>query len=600
MTPLAIDASRDGQALVLGDDRGDITVLAINSETFTATPVRRWHAHDGQVLVVVCEPGGLRVVSAGSDGALRAWELESGARCDERRIESVIDRVLAVADAALLRVTTRRLHTTRTPWDEQIDSVVYETEIYSTAAGLKCLRWGADAREIFSPDGRWSMDCADAAPTLYDLRADKAPAVGMAPGLASRAAAMVGGDTPVALVPKGDRIERWSFLEATEAHPLTRCTELRFLTPEILVSAHRDAAPFVRDGATGSPRGSVGQESWKLRDLYLAASKRHAVHSEYGEHLLHLKHTVVDLAAVRSMRKVPARGNDRHVALTRGRDRFIVVDRHASRTRLEVRDLVSNDLLLERDLRGYDRAWVLPGEPQRLALCTAAYSDEPLVVWDVAAATAVAEIAGPTLAVRRMCANHDGTRVLTHCPPALSASGPTQAVVFWNVVTQTSHVLEGHAMRPTCVAFAVDPRYALSADPSTVIAWDLETLRPRWTLPLPSGLAVPEGLHALGSELVLIERGLFGPHLVARLDDGVCVGSFEGARVAPARTTAGAILVGVVERGELVLYEDSSCAPFARWRGVVDATAWTQSGEPPYTIAVGDERGDVTLLTFES
>jgi hypothetical protein len=126
--------------------------------------------------------------------------------------------------------------------------------------------------------------------------------------------------------------------------------------------------------------------------------------------------------------------------------------------------------------------------------------------------------------------------------------------------------------------------------------WDLETCATR-TLPLtPLVGKTPERLHFAGSGWLLVERGLFGPHLVVRLDDGACIGTIDGAQAAPVHTTTGAALIGVIAGGELVLHDAATCALIARWRGAAEATAWTQSAAPPWVLAVGDACGDLALL----
>jgi WD40 repeat protein len=606
VVPSAFDASPDGQSLVLGDAEGDVTVLAVDGTT-----ARRWHAHDGGVIAVVCLADRREVVTAGRDGVLGAWELASGIRRAERNLssEGTLNAVRPEGSGGLVWVTTTSIHTNCAPWNELVETAHTTTHLYSTAPELTRVSYTQE-RDLVSPDLRWMMCCSPEAPTLYELRADDARYVAEAPSPARRAAVLVGGSSPRALVPHGDRIERWGFVGTAvtgEARPFTRCTELRFLSEHVLLSAHGGNEVWLRDATTAAPRGPFGTPSWKLRELQLAASGRHVVHAQYAAQLMHLAHTVVSLgdgdAPPQLIREVPdfkarvtAPGN-LHVALATSRDCFVVVTRDTS-PRLELRDVATDALVLAADAFGfYDRGWVVPGEPLRLAVFPSTYRDDPMVLWDVAAARPLATIAGPTLAARRACAHPDGTRMLTYCPPVLNGSGPVTAVVLWRFDTRTSHVLEGHATWPTCVAFAPDGRCAISADEAAVIAWDLETCTRRWTLPLTSHVGkTPERLHFAGSGWLLVERGLFGPHLVVRLDDGACIGTIEGAQAAPVHTTAGAALIGVIDAGELVLHDAATCAPIARWRGAAEATAWTQLAEPPWVLAVGDACGDLALL----
>jgi len=589
----ALDASPDGESLVLGDSAGGVTVCTADGST-----IRQWAAHEGTVTAVVWLPNKTEILTAGRDGALRTWNVATGARRGETIVVNrdsggqLID-VRALGDGALLWVRSTEIRVSRTPWDEEVESISEGTALYATMPAVQEVSWRTPERILVSPDHRWRMNCTSEPPSLEEIRAGERDVI-RAAGPAGHAEALVGGTVPMALVPRGKQIEQWSFV-VKPTTPLTRCTELRFLSSRVLLSAHRNSSPFVRDVATGHPLGPIGASYWKLDDLYLTSTGRHAVYTEYAAQLMHLDHTVVALGNPPHDLRIPARSEaqtSRHLALVPSGDQFLYVVRMTS-PQIVLRDIVTDAIVLEAaEPPPYASAWVLPGEPLRLVLRQSDHRDQPLVVWDVVAGKAITEIAGPTRSAVRICPDTEGTRWITYCPPTLSSAAP---LVLWNLATSTCHILDANERKTSCVAFSRDGRSAFTADDTAVTAWDLETFRRSWTLPLTPGLSQsPEHMHERG-DLLLVQRGLFGPHLVVRINDGTCLATIPGAHPAPVLTASGPHLFGVIDRGALAIH-DSAGTPITRWRGDADANAWAQSPEAPFTIAVGDARGDLSLL----
>jgi WD40 repeat protein len=71
---VSVGLTPDGTQLISGGTNGELRAW----DVVTGKLIRRWNAHAGVIWSLAVSPDGQRVVSAGQDGAIRLWEIASG------------------------------------------------------------------------------------------------------------------------------------------------------------------------------------------------------------------------------------------------------------------------------------------------------------------------------------------------------------------------------------------------------------------------------------------------------------------------------------------------------------------------------------------
>jgi WD40 repeat protein len=454
----AVAVSADGRHAVSGGRDGAVRVWDLDSGATLHTLT----GHIGEVYAVAVSADGRRAVSGGADGTVRVWDLDSGETLHTLTGHDGSVAAVAVSADGRHAVSGGRDGAVRV-WDLDSGATLHTLTVHDSVYAVAV---SADGRRAVSGDDNgavrvWDLDSGA---TLHTLTGhDSVYAVAVS---ADGRRAVSGGRDEIL-----GRVRVWDLDTGTTLHTLT---------------SHIGAVYAVAVSADGRRAVSGGVEGRTVRvwDLDTGAIL-HTLTGHIGE--------VYAVAVSADGRRAVSGGADGTVRvwdldpgetrhLPTGHDSVTAVAVSADGRRavsggaegggVRVWDLDSGETLDTQTGLAYARAWAVAVSADGRRAVSGDY-DGTVRVWDLESGTALRTLTGHAYygfgdTVQAVAVSADGRR-------AVSGGAEGGAVKVWDLDSgETLHVLTGHAGGVYEVTVSADGRRAVSSgDDGAVRVWDL-------------------------------------------------------------------------------------------------------------------------------
>ncbi len=462
-----VTVSPDRQFLATANAAGLIRVVDVDCGQLLDVS---WKAHAGAVAALSFSAEGGRLASAGADGVVRVWQIESG----EPVMLGPVIETATVAEAVVAAAPAAD------PSELALKSGLRGTLGQVTAVALR-----ADGKEM-------TAGMADGAVTVWNLES-----------AAPRALAAIPGEKPVAKVAMVEPADAATADAATPVAPPLSSNgtpaTVAAVSPDgklLAVSGTTDGRPviLVRDLATGELKFSLSGHFDAITSLVFAADNRRLLSGSVDKTA-----RVWDLADSKFPEVFSFGGHAAGVTGVAFNSDGSQAATCAADNSVHLWNTLTGEIL--KSFEGHTAAVVgIAMTPNNAQVITAS-ADKSIRVW-TAADGKVARTITALMPITRLAVSRDATRI--------AVSHPDNSVAFYNPADGALlRTLTGHAAAVTALAFSPDGTRLVSADPARAIVWESVSGRLLEILPVEQG----------------ISTAVYGPTLsevvLARADTGI-------------------------------------------------------------------------------
>jgi WD40 repeat protein len=420
-----------------------------------------WQAHTGAVSAISFSAAGSRLASAGADGVVRIWNLETGTPA---LLGPAVELTSAVAAA-----------------DEEADAIAaaLKTGLRGTLGPVTAVALRADGKEI-------TAGMADGEVTVWNLESAVPRALAALPG-------------EPAVVPAEVEAAAEETPAAPPLSPNGTAATVAAVSPDgklLAVSGTTDGRPaiLIRDLATGEMKFVLSGHFDTITSLAFAADNRRLLSGSADRTA-----RVWDLADSKFPEVFSFGG---HAAVVTG----VAFNSDGSQAAtcaadnsVQLWNTLTGDVL--QKFEGHTAAVVGVAITPNNAQVITASADKTVRTWTAADGKVARTITAPA-AIARLSVSRDGTRI--------AVGQPDNSVLIYNAVNGVlAQTLTGHAAAVAALGFATDGTRLVSADVGRALVWEAASGRLLEALPVEQG----------------ISAAVYGPTaadvIVARADTGI-------------------------------------------------------------------------------
>lgn len=416
-----------------------------------------WKAHQGAVSALSFSAAGGRLASAGADGVVRIWHIESG--------EPVI--LGPAIEATTVAATTAAVEAAVPAVAADPSVLALKTGLRGTLGQVTAVALRADGKEI-------TAGMADGEVTVWNLEAALPRALATLPG--DKSAAELAVTKPVATAADAKEEETPS---PPPLSPNGTPASVAAVSPDgklLAVSGTDDGRPtiLIRALATGELKFSLPGHFDAITSLVFAADNRRLLSGSVDKTA-----RVWDLADAKFPEVFSFGGHAAAVTGVTFNSNGTQAATCAADNSVRLWNTLTGEV--QQSFEGHTAAVVgIAMTPNNAQVITAS-ADKTIRVWTAADGKVARTITAPAV-ITRLAVSRDGTRV--------GVSLPDNSVLLYNPVDGAlMQTLTGHSAAVSALAFSSDGMRLVSADASRAIVWESLGGRLLEILPVEQGIS---------------------------------------------------------------------------------------------------------------